>query len=304
MTKRNPLGVKSLARDRRFCVYVLTVLLLSAASFILPLTSTTINLNNNSAYASVNAPTSTVSGTSGASSRVLIVGTSHDILGDTGYPTGVWLPEMTHPYYALKNTGFEIDIATPKGGNIPVDPYSVPSYIYSTNRDDPMTEAFLRTSEDLAKINNTLRLSDVNSSDYSAVVFPGGNGATYDFPWDKDVNRIASEIYEQGGVVAAVCHGPAALLNAILTDGTPLVRGMNITGFSNEEEAITEILIGAKNVVPFFLEDEFPKRGATFVKQYIHEPNVVISGEGGRLITGQNPESAFNVGMKVVEMLS
>jgi putative intracellular protease/amidase len=239
-----------------------------------------------------------------STNKVLIVITSHSVLGDTGYPTGVWLPEMTHPYYALKNAGFEIDIASPKGGNVPIDPYSIPSYIYSTNRDDPMTEKFLRTPEDITRINNTLRLSSLNSSDYSAVVFPGGNGATYDFPWDKDVNRIASEIYEQGGIVAAVCHGPAALLNATLSDGTPLVKGMNVTGFSNEEEAITEILVGAKNVIPFFLEDEFPKRGATFKKDDVHEPNIVVSGEAGRLITGQNPESAMNVGEKVVEMLS
>jgi putative intracellular protease/amidase len=239
-----------------------------------------------------------------STNKVLIVVTSHSVLGETGYPTGLWLPEMIHPYYALKNAGFEIDIATPKGGNVPVDPYSIPSYIFSTNRDDPMTEKFLRTPEDVMRINNTFQLAGINSSDYSAVIFPGGNGATYDFPWDENVNRIASEIYEQGGIVAAVCHGPAALLNATLSDGTPLVKGMNVTGFSNEEEAITEILIGAKNVVPFFLENEFPKRGATFVKDDVHEPNVVVSGEGGRLITGQNPESAMNVGEKVAEMLN
>lgn len=304
MIKRN-----SLVRNKRFCICMVIVFLVVSCILVTG-TITTLSLNN-SAYASINTTTSNIttsniatSEAAEASKRVLIVGTSHDMLGDTGYPTGVWLPEMTHPYFALKNSGFEIDIATSKSGNIPVDPYSIPSYIYSTNRDDPMTETFLRTSEDVAKINNTLKLSDVNSSDYSAVVFPGGNGATYDFPWDEDVNRIAAEIYERGGVVAAVCHGPAALLNATLTNGAPLVKGMNITGFSNEEEAITEILIGTKNVVPFFLEDEFPKRGATFVEEYVHEPNVVISGEGGHLITGQNPESAFNVGMKVVEMLS
>lgn len=302
MTKRNLLGIRSLVRDKKSCIYTLTAFL--TASYILLMTSSFDS--NNSAYASNNI-TSTIAASDPStvmSKRVLIVGTSHDILGDTGYPTGVWLPEMTHPYYALKNSGFEIDIATPQGGNIPIDPYSIPSYIYSTNRNDPMTEAFLRTPEDVSKINNTLQLSEINSSDYSAVVFPGGNGATYDFPWNEDVNRIAFEIYERGGIIGAVCHGPAALLNATLSDGTPLVNGMNVTGFSNEEEAITEILIGAKNVVPFLLEDELPKRGATFVKDYVHEPNVVLSGEGGRLITGQNPESAFNVGMKLVEMLS
>lgn len=304
MAKGNPLGIRTIGNYKKFGIYTLSVLLTIASLIVLV---TPLFHLNNSAYASSNT-TSTIAVSDAspaiASKRILIIGTSHGILGDTGYPTGVWLPEMTHPYYALKNSGFEIDIATPKGGNIPVDPYSIPSYIYSTNRDDPMTEVFLRTPNDVSKINNTLQLSEINSSDYSAIVFPGGNGATYDFPWNEDVNQIAAEIYERGGIVAAVCHGPAALLNATLSDGTPLVDGMNVTGFSNEEEAITEILIGAKNVVPIFLEDEFAKRGATFVKDYVHEPNVVISGEGDRLITGQNPESAFNVGMKVVKRLS
>jgi putative intracellular protease/amidase len=302
MAKGNPLWTRSLVRDKGSCTYIIIVLLVASCIVLV----TPSFKSNNQANASINTTlTTTTLDVSDSSKRVLIVGTSNGVLGDTGYPTGVWLPEMTHPYYALKNSGFELDIATPNGGNIPVDPYSVPSYIYSTNRDDPMTDVFLRTPEDVAKINNTLQLSEVNSSDYSAVVFPGGNGATYDFPWNEDVSRIAAEMYEQGGIVAAVCHGPAALLNATLSDGTLLVDGMNVTGFSNEEEAITEILIGAKNVVPFFLEDELPKRGATFLKDYVHEPNVVVSGgEGGRLITGQNPESAFNVGMKVVEMLS
>jgi putative intracellular protease/amidase len=116
------------------------------------------------------------------------------------------------------------------------------------------------------------------------------------------VNRIAAAIYEQGGIVAAVCHGPAALLNATLTNGQYLIKGMKVTGFSNEEEAITEILIGKKHVLPFFLENELPKRGAVYEKVYVHEPLVIVSGNG-RLITGQNPESATNVGEKVVEIL-
>jgi putative intracellular protease/amidase len=238
------------------------------------------------------------------STKVLIVVTSHNVLGKTGYPTGLWLPEMTHPYYALKNAGFDIVVASPKGGNTPIDPYSIPSNPQGTNRDDPMTEKFLHSPEDVSRLNNTVPLANINSKDYSAVVFPGGNGGTYDFPWSSDVNRIASSIYEQGGIVAAVCHGPAALLNATLSDGSYLIKGMKITGFSNEEEAITEILIGAKNVVPIFLENELPKRGAVFEKTYVHEPLVVVSGDGGRLITGQNPESAMNVGEKVVEMLT
>ena len=154
-------------------------------------------------------------------------------------------------------------------------------------------------------LNNTVLLSSINPNDYSAIVFPGGNGATYDFPFNNDVGSdYCPKIYEQGGVVAAVCHGPAGLLNATLSNGTSMIKGMKVTGFSNEEEHITEILIGKKNVVPIFLENELPKRGAIYEKSYVHEPLVVVSGEGGRLITGQNPESATNVGEKVLERLN
>jgi putative intracellular protease/amidase len=234
--------------------------------------------------------------------KILIVTTSHNVLGKTGYPTGVWLPEMTHPFSALANAGFNITIASVKGGNVPIDPYSVPSNPQGTNRDDPITEKFLHTPAYVAMINHTIPLATINPKNYAAVVFPGGNGATYDFPSDQSVNKIAAAVYEQGGVVAAVCHGPAALLNATLSNGQYLIKGMKVTGFSNEEEAITEILIGKKHVVPFFLENELPKRGAIYEKVYVHEPLVIISGKG-RLITGQNPESATNVGGKVVEIL-
>jgi putative intracellular protease/amidase len=247
-----------------------------------------------------------VSGTATAQNippkKVLIVTTSHNILGKTGYPTGVWLPEMTHPFSALQNAGFNITVASVNGGNVPIDPYSIPSNPLGTNRDDPITDKFLHTPTDVAIINHTVPLSTINPREYSAVVFPGGNGATYDFPWDKNVNRIAAAIYEQGGIVAAICHGPAALLNATLSNGQYLIKGMKVTGFSNEEEAITEILIGKKHVLPFFLENELPKRGAIYEKVYVHEPLVTVSGNG-RLITGQNPESATNVGEKVVEIL-
>src|SRR5207249_6761047 len=123
--------------------------------------------------------------------KVLIVTTSNNVLGKTGYPTGVWLPEMTHPFSALQNAGFNITVASVNGGNVPIDPYSIPSNPQGTNRDDPITDKFLHTPADVAIINHTVPLSTTNPKEYSAVVFQGGNGATYDFPWDKNVNRIA-----------------------------------------------------------------------------------------------------------------
>ena len=143
------------------------------------------------------------------------------------------------PFSALANAGFNITIASVKGGNVPIDPYSVPSNPQGTNRADPITEKFLHTLAYVAMINHTIPLATINPKNYAAVVFPGGNGATYDFPSDQSVNKIASAVYEQGGVVAAVCHGPAALLNATLSNGQYLIKGMKVTGFSNEEEAIT-----------------------------------------------------------------
>ncbi len=278
--------------DRRILSFILLIgLILGAVIVALPYIYSMSNYGISTAAAQI-LP----------AKKVLIVTTSHGILGKTGYPTGVWLPEMTHPFSALQNAGLNITVASVKGGNVPIDPYSIPSNPQGTNRDDPITEKFLHTPTDVAIINHTVPLSTVDPKEFSAVVFPGGNGATYDFPWDKNVNRIATTIYEQGGIVAAVCHGPAALLNATLPNGQYLIKGMKVTGFSNEEEAITEILIGKKHVMPFFLENELPKRGAIYEKTYVHEPLVIVSGNG-RLITGQNPESATNVGEKVVEIL-
>ena len=122
--------------------------------------------------------------------KVLIVTTSHNVLGKTGYPTGVWLPQMTHPFSALANAGFNITIASVKGGNVPIDPYSVPSNPQGTNRDDPITEKFLHTPTYVAMINHTIPLDSINPKNYSAVLFPGGNGATYDFPSDQSVNKL------------------------------------------------------------------------------------------------------------------
>jgi putative intracellular protease/amidase len=277
-------------KTMKYSVPVILSILLASSAIITILVVPYSNIN---VKAQVNQP-----------HKVLIVVTSHGILGNTSLPTGLWLPEMTHPYYALKNAGLDIVVASPKGGNTPIDPYSIPSNPFGTNRDDPITQKFLGTQSDLEKINNTVPISDIDPMEFSAVVFPGGNGATYDFPSDRNVNRVAAAIYEQGGIVGAVCHGPAALLNATLSNGTHLIKGAKVTGFSNEEEAITEILVGKKNVIPFFLENELPKRGATYEKTYVHEPLVVVSGEGGRLITGQNPESATNVGEKIVEVLN
>jgi len=213
--------------------------------------------------------------------KVLIVVTSHGQLGNTGKPTGYYLPEVTHPYTVLKEKGFDIDIASPKGGKAPMDPKS-------RDLSDPVNKAFLEDQDSAAKLEHTLALADVKSENYGTILFAGGHGTMWDFPDDKHVARLSAEIYERGGIVAAVCHGPAALVN-IQIGGKHLVDGKKVAAFTNEEEKEVKL----DSVVPFSLETTLRQRGALLEKAPNWQPKVVSSE---RLITGQNPTSAQGVG--------
>lgn len=158
-------------KERQIASSTVLISILAVASVVV-----IISLPSRETYGTSSAAEQTLS------KKVLIVTTSHNVLGKTGFPTGVWLPEMTHPFSTLTNAGFNITIASVKGGNVPVDPYSIPSNPQGTNRDDPITAKFLHTPTYVAMINHTLPLSTINPKDYAAVVFPGRNGATYDFP--------------------------------------------------------------------------------------------------------------------------
>lgn len=221
--------------------------------------------------------------------RVLFVVTNHDKLGSTGKPTGLWLPELTHPYYAIKSSDgprpVEITIASPKGGKAPIDPRSL-------DMKDPDNAKFMKDATTKAAIENTVRLSEVARKRFDAVFFVGGHGPMWDLPDDQVAQKIAGEVYDKGGVVAAVCHGPAALVNLKLKDGKYLVAGKKVTAFSNKEEDGE----GYTKVVPFLLETKLKERGAKFSTAPPHKPNVVVDG---RLITGQNPASARELGTKV-----
>lgn len=219
--------------------------------------------------------------------KVLIVVTSHAQLGSTGRPTGYWLSEAVHPYRQLVAAGYEVDFLSPQGGKAPVDPASASA------------EADRRLLDDAAlasKLAHTLAPDQVNAADYAAVVYAGGHGTMWDFPQDAALARLAADVYERGGVVAAVCHGPAALLEIRLSDGRRLIDGRDVTGFTNEEEAAA----GLSGVVPFALETELVARGARFHKAANWSENVVVSG---RLVTGQNPASASAVGAAVARLL-
>jgi putative intracellular protease/amidase len=217
--------------------------------------------------------------------RILIATTSHAQKGDTGEPTGAYLAEIAHPYEVFRRAGFEIELASVRGGAIPLD---------GLDEADEASRAFLQAHRDL--LATSLPASEVDPSRYAAVFFAGGHGAMWDLPDDPELQRITAAIYERGGVVAAVCHGPAALVNVRLSDGRYLVAGQRVSAFTNDEERAVRL----DHVVPFLLADALTARGA------VHEPapnwqaKVVVSE---RLVTGQNPASATGVGEAVVRLL-
>ncbi|RCU45307.1 type 1 glutamine amidotransferase domain-containing protein [Corallincola holothuriorum] len=227
--------------------------------------------------------------TSLAADKVLMVLTSHSQMGDTGKPTGYWLAELTHPYYALADAGFEVTIVSIKGGKAPIDPNSL-------TEEDAENQRFLADAKLKQQIENTATLASVNPADYRAVVYSGGHGTMWDFPNNPDVNSVSAAIYEQGGVVAAVCHGPAALLDTKLSDGSYLIAGKQVTGFSNLEEEQIELT----QVMPFLLQDQLIERGASFSKAAPWQSKVVADQ---RVVTGQNPQSAKLLGETVAALL-
>lgn len=225
-----------------------------------------------------------------AETRALIVVTSHDKMGDTEERTGLWLAEMTHPYHELTQAGIQVELASIKGGAAPIDPRSL-------GEDDDINREFMANPATRSMMDNTLKLADVDPSRYEAILFAGGHGTVWDFSNAPAVNDIGYAIYQQGGFVAAVCHGPAALLNIRDNSGKLIIDGKQVAGFSNAEEAA----IGLTDVVPYLLQDELIKGGAEYLEGNMYESFVV---QDGRLITGQNPQSAMELGKKLAEALT
>jgi len=221
--------------------------------------------------------------------KILIVLTSHTELGDTGRKTGFWLPELTHPYYEFTKAGYSVDVASIEGGLAPVDNKAF-------EEDDEYHQVFLGDAELMAKVIQSIPLAEVNPNDYQVIMFAGGSGPMWDFPDNKDIDRISSIIYENKGIVSAVCHGNAALINIKLSDGTLLIANKRVSAFTNEEEAS----LGTTEVVPFLLQDKLIERGALHVYGKAWEENVVVED---RLITGQNPASAKKVAQNIIALL-
>ncbi len=212
--------------------------------------------------------------------RILMVLTSHDQLGDTGEKTGFWLEEFAAPYYVFKDAGATITLASPMGGQPPMDPKS--------NMPDFQTEATRRCKADQeaqAALANTLPLAGLSPSDFDAVFYAGGHGPLWDLAEDKDSIALIESMYAAKKIVAAVCHAPAVLRHTKAPNGAPLVQGLSVTSFSNSEEDGVEL----SGVVPFQVETMLKENGGNYSKADDWQPHVVAEGN---LITGQNPASS------------
>lgn len=222
--------------------------------------------------------------------RILAVVTSQAVMGETEKSTGYELTELARAYYVFLANGFEVDVASPQGGKPPV-----------VIDDDDMGEfdyAFLNDREAQSKVNNTINIKDIQSEDYEAVYFVGGKGAMFDFPNNKHIHKIVREYYEAGKVIGAVCHGPAALVNVRLSDGSHLLKGKTVSAFTNEEELF--LIENAPEIFPFLLQDKLIENGAKFNEGLMYLEKV---SQDGKLITGQNPWSVWAMAEQLVQQL-
>ena len=223
--------------------------------------------------------------------KILMILTSHDQLGETEHKTGFWLEEFASPYYVFKDANADITLASPEGGQPPLDPKS--------DEADFQTDATRRFKEDAdaqAALANTERLADISPENFDAVFYPGGHGPLWDLAEDRSSITLIESMYASGKPVAAVCHAPAVLKHAKNSDGSPLVKGKSVTGFSNTEEDAVQLT----EIVPFLVEDELKARGGNYSKADDWHPYAITDGN---LITGQNPASSELAAKAVLEMI-
>lgn len=223
--------------------------------------------------------------------KILIVLTSHDRLGDTGNKTGFWLEEFAAPYYVFKDAGATITLASPAGGQPPLDPKS----------DEPgaqtaATERFRKDQDAQRQLATTQPLASIDVANFDAVFYPGGHGPLWDLANDKVSIALIEAAVRAGTPLGLVCHAPGALIKTRGADGQPLIAGRKVTGFSNSEEAA----VGLTKVVPFLIEDEFQRLGGHYEKGADWHPHVVTDG---KLITGQNPASSEGVANALLGLL-
>ena len=223
--------------------------------------------------------------------KILMILTSHDRLGGTGQKTGFWLEEFPAPYYVFKDAGAEIMLASPKGGQPPLDPKS--------DEDGAQTDATRRFKSDtapLVALASTHKLGEMKSEDFDAVFYPGGHGPLWDLAEDKQSIALIESMAAAGKTVSAVCHAPGVLRHVKAADGTPLVKGKKVTGFTNTEQAAAQLA----DVVPFLVEDMLTQNGGHYSKGADWASHVVTDG---KLITGQNPASSEAAAHAVLQQL-
>jgi putative intracellular protease/amidase len=223
--------------------------------------------------------------------KILMVLTSHSELGNTGKKTGFWIEEFAAPYYTFKEAGAVITIASPKGGQPPIDPTS--------DKPENQTPATIRfkADKDLQQhLASSKKLSSISAKDFDGVFYPGGHGPLWDLTNDADSIKLIEDFLSSKKPVAAVCHAPAALLNVMNEEDEPLLKGKNVTGFTNTEEEAAQLT----KVVPFLLEDELKKKGGIYTKK---DNWAVHTVKDGLLITGQNPASSEEAAKELIRLL-
>ncbi|WP_149361713.1 type 1 glutamine amidotransferase domain-containing protein [Lolliginicoccus suaedae] len=225
--------------------------------------------------------------------RILHVVTNVDQYDAPSHPTGLWLSELTHAYHVFEEKGYEQTIVSPKGGKSPLEPRSLkwPNF-------DKTAKAWKSSDERMALLADTAKPEDIDPTEFDAIYFTGGHAVMWDFPDSEALQAITRGIWENGGVVSSVCHGYVGLLNTRLSDGTLLVDGRKVTGFSWREEVVARV----DKLVPYDAEAEMKRRGALYEKAKL--PFVPYVVADGRLVTGQNPQSAKATANKVAEVLS
>ena len=223
--------------------------------------------------------------------KILMVLTSHDQLGNTGRKTGFWLEEFAAPYFVFRDAGVQLTLASPKGGQPPVDPKS--------DQPENQTPAMARFKQDKtaqSDLAKTVKLAEVKSEDFDTVFYVGGHGPLWDLAESADSIALLESFYNSGKPIALVCHSPGVLRH-VTYKGEPLVKGKRVTGFTNGEEAEVQLT----HVVPFLVEDELLRLGATFEKFADWQPFSVVDG---RLITGQNPASSTSAAQNLISLLA
>jgi len=222
--------------------------------------------------------------------KILAVVTSTDVMGSSQKSTGYELTELSRAYYVFQANGFEVDVASPLGGEPPV--------VIDDEDMGPFDFAFLNDELAQYKAKNTISMEDVNPEDYQAIYFVGGKGAMWDFPQNKKIQSIVREYYQSDKVIGAVCHGPAALVNVTLDDGSPLLASKTVTSFTNAEELF--LIPEAEGIFPFLLQDKLEEKGARFSDGLMYLENVALDGN---LITGQNPWSTWTVAEAMIRQM-